>query len=83
VPVPIPQDCRDGFLMAYWRRPHAYLDPAVRANISVFSLLPQAEIDAMVVSLRADLESGVWERRNAELLELDEFDFGYRVIVAE
>jgi hypothetical protein len=69
--------------MAYWRRPHAYLDPAVRANISVFSLLPQAEIDAMVVSLRADLESGAWERRNAELLELDEFDFGYRVIVAE
>jgi SAM-dependent methyltransferase len=83
VPVPIPQDCRDGFLMAYWRRPHAYLDPAVRANISVFSLLPQAEVDAMVVSLRADLESGAWERRNAELLELDEFDFGYRVIVAE
>jgi hypothetical protein len=37
----------------------------------------------MVVSLRADLESGAWERRNAELLELDEFDFGYRVIVAE
>jgi hypothetical protein len=33
--------------------------------------------------LRADLESGAWERRNAELLELDECDFGYRVIVAE
>ena len=25
-PVPIPHDCRDGFLHAYWRRPRAYLD---------------------------------------------------------
>ena len=83
VPVPIPHDCRDGFLMAYWRRPEAYLDPAVRANISVFALLPAAEVEAMVRRLRADLESGAWERRNAELLELDELDLGYRVIVAE
>jgi len=83
LPVPIPHDCRDGFLMAYWRRPEAYLDPAVRANISVFSLLPVAEVEAMVASLRADLESGAWARRNAELLALDELDFGYRVLVAE
>jgi SAM-dependent methyltransferase len=83
VPVPIPHDCRDGFLMAYWRRPDAYLDATVRANISVFSLLPAAEVEAMVDSLRADLESGEWTRRNAELLELDELDFGYRVLVAE
>ena len=83
IPVPIPHDCRDGFLMAYWRRPEAYLDPEVRANISVFALLPVEEVEAMLVALRADLESGAWERRNAELLELDELDFGYRVIVAE
>ncbi len=25
--VPVPYDCTDGFLGAYWRRPHAYLDP--------------------------------------------------------
>lgn len=83
VPVPIPHDCRDGFLMAYWRRPEAYLDPEVRANISVFALLPPAEVDAMVTALRADLESGAWARRNAALLELEELDFGYRVLVAE
>ena len=83
VPVPIPYDCRDGFLMAYWRRPEAYLDPEVRANISVFSQLPQDEVEAMVVALRADLAGGGWERRNAELLDLDELDFGYRVLVAE
>ena len=65
IAVPIPHDCRDGFLMAYWRRPEAYLDPAVRANISVFALLPPAEVDAMVASLRADLESGAWAERHA------------------
>jgi hypothetical protein len=83
VPAPIPHDCRDGFLMAYWRRPEAYLDPHVRANISVFSLLPAGEVGTMVAGLRADLASGAWARRNADLLELDEFDFGYRAIVAE
>ena len=83
LPVPIPHDCRDGFLMAYWRRPEAYLDPAVRANISVFALLPPAEVDAMVAALGADLESGAWAERNAGILERDELDLGYRVLVAE
>jgi hypothetical protein len=82
VVVPIPYDCRDGFLMAYWRRPEAYLDPVVRANISVFALLPPAEVDRMVESLRADLRSGAWARRNADLLERDELDLGYRVYAA-
>ena len=82
VAVPIPHDCRDGFLMAYWRRPEAYLDPLVRANISVFSQLPPAEIAAMDGALRADLESGAWARRNAAILGLDELDLGYRLLVA-
>ena len=38
-PVPIAHDWRDGFLFAFWRRPEAYLDPVVRANISVFARL--------------------------------------------
>ncbi|HTE60542.1 MAG TPA: class I SAM-dependent methyltransferase [Solirubrobacteraceae bacterium] len=83
VPVPIPHDCRDGFLMAYWRRPEAYLDPTVRANISVFALLPADEVDAMVSALRADLDSGAWQRRNADLLERAEYDFGCRLLIAE
>lgn len=82
-PVPIPHDCRDGFLGAFWRRPEAYLDPAVRAGISVFALLPEAEVDDAVGRLRADLESGAWERRNAAILERDELDLGFRVVVAE
>ena len=81
--VPIPHDCRDGFMHAYWRRPHAYLDPRVRAGISVFGLLDAQEVDQAVAKLAADLDSGEWQRRNAELLELDELDLGYRLVVAE
>jgi len=81
--VPIPADCRDGFLNAYWRRPHAYLDQRVRDGISVFRLLPPEDVDAAIAALREDLESGAWERRNAGLLELEELDLGYRLLVAE
>jgi SAM-dependent methyltransferase len=82
-PVPIPHDCHDGFLGAFWRRPHAYLDPAVRAGISVFALLADDEVEAAVGRLRADLDSGEWERRNAAILQREELDLGFRVIVAE
>jgi hypothetical protein len=43
VEVPIPHDCTDGFMCAYWRRPEAYLDPEARNGISTFSLLHEAE----------------------------------------
>lgn len=35
-PVATPWDCVDGFFHCYWRRPEAYLDPAVRRNTSVW-----------------------------------------------
>jgi SAM-dependent methyltransferase len=81
-PVPIPHDCRDGFFHAYWRRPEAYLDEGIRAGISVFSRLDADEVERGVERLRADLESGVWRRRNAALLDRDELDLGYRLVVS-
>jgi SAM-dependent methyltransferase len=80
VDVPIPHDCTDGFLGAYWRRPHAYLDADVRAAISVFSKIERLE--AGLASLRADLASGEWHRRHGHLLERTELDLGYRLLVA-
>ena len=32
IPLLVPRDMQDGVLGAYWCRPEAYLDPAVRAN---------------------------------------------------
>jgi SAM-dependent methyltransferase len=82
-PVPIPCDCRDGFYHAFWRRPEAYLDERARAGISVFARLDERETAEMVRRLRADLRSGAWEERNADLLGLTELDLGYRLLVAE
>ncbi len=82
-PFPIPSDMEDGFLSAYWRRPEAYLDPEVRANISVFALMAQRDVDAFVRQLRCDLEGRSWHRRNAAILDLPEMDLGYRLIIGE
>jgi SAM-dependent methyltransferase len=82
-PVPIPHDCTDGFMGAYWRRPERYLDPAVRPGMSTFNLIPPEALDRGLAQLAADLESGAWHERNAELLERDELDLGYRLVVAE
>jgi SAM-dependent methyltransferase len=78
--VPIPHDCVDGFGGAYWRRPDAYLDPAVRAGMSMFT--HTAEVDDELSVLRADIASGAWHRRNAELLDKTSLDLGYRLVVA-
>ena len=80
VPVPVPHDCSDGFLYAYWRRPEAYLDARIRSGSSSFWAI--SNVQAGLRKLRQDLESGVWERRYADLLTLDEYDAGYRLVVA-
>ena len=80
-PVLVPHDCSDGFLYAYWRRPAAYLDPYIRTGSSSFWAIGNAE--AGLQRLRRDLETGAWERRYAELLTRDEYDAGYRLVVAD
>jgi ubiquinone/menaquinone biosynthesis C-methylase UbiE len=80
--MPVFHDCRDGFFQAYWRRPEAYLDEAVRDGISVFHVLPGDRIATGLRQLRADLADGVWDARNAKLLEMTELDVGLRLAVA-
>ncbi len=80
MPVPIPHDCSDGFLYAYWRRPAAYLDPFIRSGISSFWAI--RDIEAGLQRLRGDLETGAWERFYPELRALTEYDAGYRMVVA-
>jgi len=76
-PVLVPHDCMDGFLGAYWRRPHVYLDPVARRSMSSF-----ARIDAEdgLRRLAGDLDSGAWRERNADLLDLEALDVGYRLL---
>jgi SAM-dependent methyltransferase len=81
--VNVPRDCTDGFFCAYWARPEAYLDPAVRAAISTFHLLDQSVCSRAVAGLAADLASGAWDARHGDLRERDELDLGYRLVIAD
>lgn len=81
-PVLVPHDCTDGFLGAYWRRPHLYLDRQAQRGISTFQRLPKAVIERGMNALRADLDSGAWEEKHANLMRQDSIDLGYRLIVA-
>ncbi len=82
-PIPVPHDCLDGFLAAFWRRPKAYLDPVVQMGISSFCELGPKVTAPPLARLAADLESGEWRRRFGGLLELDEFDYAYRLVTAD
>jgi ubiquinone/menaquinone biosynthesis C-methylase UbiE len=80
IAVPIPEDCRDGFLGAYWKRPRAYLDQKVREGISTFSKI--GNVDSQLVRLESDIVSGAWEQRYANLMGLETLDLGYRILIS-
>ena len=79
-PIPIPHDCVDGFLAAFWRRPETYLDPSVRASMSGFALLDEETVTRGIAKLKSDLQSGTWEQRFGHLRSLEALDAGYRLL---
>jgi SAM-dependent methyltransferase len=80
LPLPIPRDCRDGFLGAFWRRPAEYLRAEVRSGISSFATC--SDLTALK-RLERDLHNGKWMRRNRDIVGMDELDIGYRLVVGE
>ena len=80
--VPVPDDCRDGFYWAYWKRPDAYLDPSVQASISGIAQLPAELVAERMARLAADLASGRWAARHGDLVRRSSVDGGYRLVVA-
>ncbi|SEN73854.1 Ubiquinone/menaquinone biosynthesis C-methylase UbiE [Actinacidiphila rubida] len=81
--VPVPHDCTDGFGAAFWRRPEAYLDPHVRAGISMLALTGEDVLGPGLARLADDLSTGRWHERHADLLQREALDVGYRLLVAD
>jgi hypothetical protein len=67
-------------LGAYWKRPRAYLDPAVRAGISTFSKI--GDVTPGLAGLENDIDSGKWQQRYSSLQDINELDLGYRLVAA-
>ena len=81
ITVPIPADCTDGFLCAYWARPAAYLDALARNAISTFSRV--GDYENGLRRLAEELDDGTWHRRYGHLLEKKVMDYGYRIVVID
>jgi SAM-dependent methyltransferase len=81
--VATPGDCTDGFFEAFWRRPEALLDPAVRSAQSMWALLAPGVEDRMVERLRAALDAGAWEAEHGHLRERDSFEGALRLVISE
>ncbi len=81
--VPVPPLCRDGFTLAYWQRPQAYLDPEVRKCCSTFAELPDRLVEERIDRLAADLKSGRWNANHSRLLDANSFDGGLRLVVSD
>jgi hypothetical protein len=81
--IPTPADCQDGFFEAFWRRPEALLDPAIRATQSLWALLPEGVEDRIVSRLAEALRSGAWDEEHGHLREQDELDGSLRLVISE
>jgi SAM-dependent methyltransferase len=81
--IPTPRDCTDGFFEAFWSRPEALLDPAVRSAQSMWALLAPGVEEQMVERLRGALDSGAWDAEHGHLREQDSFEGSLRLVISE
>lgn len=80
-PLTIPLDCRDGFVDAFYGRPEAMLDPAVRRAQSGWSFVDEDAQARFVGRLSDDLDLGVWDERFGHLRTQPEFIGSIRILV--
>ena len=81
ITLPVPADCSDGFLLSFWSRPEAVLDPGARAATSGFARMDKAREADAVATLARDLSSGAWDRAHGYLRSLPALDVGLRLTV--
>jgi SAM-dependent methyltransferase len=81
-PIPVACDCTDGFQVAFYARPEAFLDARVRGSQSAWKFLPPGVEERIVASLARDLESGEWDRRYGHFRSQPSINCQLRLVVA-
>ena len=77
--MPIPLDCEDGFIEAFYGRPEAFLDPEVRRSQSAWAFgdaTPAGSSGCATTSA-----SGAWDARHGHLRAQPSFDGSLRLVV--
>ena len=77
--LPIPLDCVDGFIEAYYGRPEAFLDPEIRAAQSAWEKTG-VDVGPGLTRLAEDLRSGAWDARYGDLRRQPEYIGSLRLI---
>jgi SAM-dependent methyltransferase len=78
--VPIPIDCTDGFIEAYYARPEAFLDPDVRAAQSMWRFIRPGELTDGLHHLETDLRTGAWDARHGALRTQPTYEGALRLL---
>lgn len=78
--IKIPFDCSDGFQEAFYGRPERFLDAEVRRAQSAWGFIGPDLEAAYVQALKADLDSGAWDRKYGAHRRMKEFEGAYRVL---
>lgn len=79
--IPVPIDCVDGFMEAFYARPEAFLEDRVRAAQSSWGSIDAATEARVTGRLLRDLESGRWEELHGELRNQPEHDGSLTLVI--
>lgn len=80
--LPIPADCQDGFMEAFFGRPEALLSPAVRSAQSAWAFIDDATQARSVQALQQALDDGSWDDRHGHLRTAATYAGSVRLITA-
>jgi SAM-dependent methyltransferase len=82
LPIPIPLDCMDGFQEAFYGRPEAFLQKAVRQSQSAWGFITDEKQNELVKRLEDDLQSGEWDKKYGYFRTEPTFTCALRLIIA-
>jgi SAM-dependent methyltransferase len=80
--IPVPFDCADGMLEAFYGRPEYLLNDEIRKSQSIWGVLPEGVEERFVQELSRDIESGEWDRQYGHFRSQSEFRCALRLIKA-
>ena len=81
--LPIPFDCVDGFIEAFYGRPEELLRKEVRKAQSAWEYLPAGREEILMKNFEKNLKSGSWDKKYGHLRKQTEFKGSLVLVVSD